>query len=241
MSALATALMVLLSQAPAESLLDASKHNFMAGTPRPPTMDACQFCHVANTLDSAPVLPPAWEPGVKTKDGHAALEARADPSGPPLSMRWAGSTLRCLSCHDATVSSINIVFRPTSVSLKGDEVAADRQRAEDKRSVFLGLPQEWTGRVMGNHPVAVPYPLQLTQSEYRGYSPRSAPLPTKEWHADPRKNGLKLFNDTSGFDVLTGTAGVECASCHDPHGTPNVFFLRLPLARSELCLGCHRK
>lgn len=34
---------------------------------------------------------------------------------------------------------------------------------------------------------------------------------------------------------------VECTSCHDPHGTANPKFLRLPLAGSQICLECHNK
>jgi predicted CXXCH cytochrome family protein len=150
--------------------------------------------------------------------------------------------LRCLSCHDSTVSSIAIVYRPASTSLRFDAVAADERRKEgNPRQNYLAMPDEWSGKVMGNHPVAVPYPLDLDPSEYRRYEPRATPLLSKDWNPDPRAKGLKLFADKSGFDVITGTSGVECASCHDPHGTGNEYFLRVRKERSELCLSCHRK
>ena len=227
--------------AAAPSRIDQTKHNFYGPGQRStrPGMDLCQFCHVPNRLGISASPAPLWDP--KTKARNAALTDRADPSGPPLPLRWAGSTLRCMSCHDATVSSINIVYRPGSGSLRFDKVAGDRRRADGARGTYFALPQEWAGRVMGNHPVAIPYPLDLEQSEYRGYDPRAAPLPPGEWQSDPRARGLKLFTDRSGFDVLTGTSGVECASCHDPHGTPNAYFLRVAKDRSELCLSCHRK
>jgi predicted CXXCH cytochrome family protein len=94
--------------------------------------------------------------------------------------------------------------------------------------------------VMGNHPVSIPYPLLLGQSTYRGYAPRSSPL-GKDWNPDPRQKGLKLVSDKSGFDVVPGSAGIECASCHDPHGTGNAYFLRISKSNSQLCLACHAK
>lgn len=243
MPAVAASLLLLLvpaALAPGrQSRLDASRHNFFGPGKRSPdpTMDLCQFCHVPNRLPSAAVPPPLWAPSAAPQ--AAALDVRADPNGRPQPLRFAGSTLRCLSCHDSTVSKIQIVFRPSSSSLRSDEVAADRHRAEAPGDAYLGIPEGWSGRVMGNHPVGVPYP--LGSAGYRLYNPRAAPLSPTEWDPDPRTRGLKLFSDQSGFDIPPGGAGIECASCHDPHGTPHAPFLRLPKARSELCLGCHRK
>jgi predicted CXXCH cytochrome family protein len=224
-----------------QSRIDASKHNFFGpGHPSPSElMDLCQFCHVPNKLPWSGADAPLWTPGVAAR--AAALDVRADPSGPPLPLRFAGSTLRCLSCHDSTVSRINIAFRPSSTSLRGDEVAGDVHRARAPGDAYLAPDVEaWSGgKVMGNHPVGVPYP--LGSEGYRLYGPRATPLTARDWEPDPRTRGLKLFTDHSGFEVPPGGAGVECASCHDPHGTPNPTFLRLPKAGSVLCLACHRK
>ena len=222
-----------------ESRLDASKHNFFGpGNSSPgPAMDLCQFCHIPNRLPDAAAPSPLWAPEAPPQ--AAALDVRAEPTGRPQPLRFAGSTLRCLSCHDSTVSRKNIVYRPSSTSLRGDGVAADRHREDAPGVAYLAIPEGWSGRVMGNHPVGVPYP--LGSAGYRLYNPRASPLGTDDWQPDPRLNGLKLFTDQSGFDIPPGGAGVECASCHDPHGTPNSYFLRLSKARSELCLGCHRK
>jgi predicted CXXCH cytochrome family protein len=239
-AAAASLLLLAAAAAPArQSRLDASKHNFFGpGNPSPDaSMDLCQFCHVPNRLPAEAAPAPLWAPGAAPQ--AAALDVRADPSGRPQPLRFAGSTLRCLSCHDSTVSRINIPFRPSSSSLRSDEVAADRHRVEAPGDAYLGIPEGWSGRVMGNHPVGVPYP--LGSAGYRLYNPRANPLRAREWDPDPRSHGLKLFTDQSGFDIPPGGAGIECASCHDPHGTPNVPFLRLPKAGSVLCLGCHRK
>lgn len=222
-----------------ESRIDGSPHNFFGKGNAAPTemMDLCQFCHVPNRMPGAEAPPPLWAPAATAQ--AAALSARADPTGHPMPLRFAGSTLRCLSCHDSTVSRIHFPFRPSSSSLRSDDVAADRHRREAPGDAYLQIPEGWSGRVMGNHPVGVPYP--LGSAGYRLYNPRARPLPAAEWDPDPRTRGLKLFTDQSGFDIPPGGAGVECASCHDPHGTPNPKFLRLPKAGSQLCLGCHRK
>jgi predicted CXXCH cytochrome family protein len=191
----------------------------------------CVICHVPNQMQYSVQLA-AW--GGRGQNG--ALDVRADPAGPPRSLRWAGSTLRCLSCHAGTVSSINITFRPSSTSLL-NEPANGQARA-------LSLPGSGgldpSGPVMGNHPVGVPYPLEFQAGTFRAIGPRAVTLGA-DWNPDPREKGLKLVADKSGFAVAAGSAGVECATCHDPHGTPNPYFLRLPLAGSQLCLGCHRK
>lgn len=224
----------------APSRLDGSPHNFFGPLARPmnEATDLCQLCHVPSRTEW-PKRGPAWD---ATRPGRvAALDVRADPAGPPLALRWAGSTLRCLSCHDGTVSSINIAHRASSGTLRFDGNAATGALVAGRNGPALGYPELWTGQVMGNHPVSVPYPLDGTGAEYKGFGPRAVPIDSLEWVPDPRARGLKLVSDTSGFDVLRGTAGVECSSCHDPHGTTNTYFLRLPKERSELCLGCHRK
>ena len=128
-----------------------------------------------------------------------------------------------------------------SASLIDDPIAADARRGTTLAGPTLMKPQLWSSEVMSNHPVSVPYPLDGTGSEYRLFRARGIPIDPMEWVGDPRLRGLRLVSDFAGTDVLRGTAGVECVSCHDPHGTPNTFFLRLPKERSELCLACHQK
>lgn len=219
--------------------IDQSPHNLFGpgGRSSSPDVDLCQLCHVPSPLVKATLPQPRW--AAATLDRNTALDVRADPNGPPLALRWAGSTLRCLSCHDETVSSIGITFRPGSGSLQTDPIAAEARRSEGRGGPALQVPQEWGDRIMGNHPVSVPWP--VNGGGYRGFNARGVLVDPRFWVDDPKARGLKLHADTSGFDALRGTSGIECSSCHDPHGTANSYFLRLPKERSELCLGCHRK
>lgn len=52
------------------------------------------------------------------------------------------------------------------------------------------------------------------------------------------RTGRKQDNSLTGGN-LNGT--VECASCHNPHGTGNQAFLRVPRTGSAICLACHVK
>src|SRR5512143_3865188 len=99
-AAAAAVLAALLAAASRESRLDASKHNFFGAGARAPdaSIDLCQFCHVPNRMPAAALPAPLWAPDAPRQ--AAALDVRADPHGPPLPLRFAGSTLRCLSCHD---------------------------------------------------------------------------------------------------------------------------------------------
>lgn len=55
---------------------------------------------------------------------------------------------------------------------------------------------------------------------------------------------LTEIGGTIENDYLFGTSGsmtLECASCHDPHGTGNPVLMRTLNTASELCLDCHNK
>ncbi|MFZ5445490.1 MAG: cytochrome c3 family protein [Myxococcota bacterium] len=217
--------------------LDGSAHDLLLRSQRHQEDDLCALCHVPSLGARAGVEPPRWAPGAVTRS--SALDVRADPLGPPLALRWAGSTLRCLSCHDETVSSLGVTFRPASDSLNADALAGDARRRTGLGGPALLPPQWWTHEVMGNHPVSVPYP--VGGNGYRDFAARAQPIDPRQWVLDPGARGLKLLSDSSGFDALRGTAGVECVTCHAGHATPHRAFLRLPAERSELCLACHVK
>jgi len=57
---------------------------------------------------------------------------------------------------------------------------------------------------------------------------------------DDTKAGLDTLANmkTAGFNFYGGGANeMECASCHDPHNTTNVPFLRV--AKTSICTDCH--
>jgi predicted CXXCH cytochrome family protein len=220
-----------------QATLDGSAHDLLLRTQSHHEDDLCTPCHVPSQGARPGVAPPRWAPDEVARS--SALDVRADPLGPPLALRWAGSTLRCLSCHDETVSALGVTFRPVSDSLSADGLAGDARRRSGLGGPALLPPQWWTHEVMGNHPVSVPYPVGGVG--YRDFTERAQAVDPRQWVLDPAALGLKLLSDASGFDALRGTAGVECVTCHAAHATPYRAFLRLPGERSELCTACHVK
>jgi predicted CXXCH cytochrome family protein len=216
--------------------LESTAHDFFGAT-HTAESDLCQSCHVPSQAASGRSLPPRWAPSETARS--SALGQVQDPSGPPLALRWAGSTLRCLSCHDDTVSALGVTYRPASESLAQDAIAGEARRRSGLGGPALLAPQWWTTEVMANHPVSVPWPLKGIG--YRDFVARAMPVDPTSWVEDPRALGLKLLPDTLGADALGGTAGVECVSCHEAHASKHRSFLRLPLERSQLCLACHQK
>jgi len=101
------------------------------------------------------------------------------------------------------------------------------------------IPDAATGAdLKGNHPVGVPYSYNQQSSTYNGIT-TGPDVRLAEWVSHP--TGVKIFGAGGGGAPVAGAAGIECASCHDPHGTGNTFFLRVTKAGSQLCLSCHLK
>jgi predicted CXXCH cytochrome family protein len=134
---------------------------------------------------------------------------------------WSGSTKNCLSCHDGTVE-IGKIYHPAT-TFDAAKITGDAQIATA------------TGDLKGNHPVAVPYPYGGLKNTYNGITTGDLAL-TSGWKAAPTK--VKIFADPAGG---ANNKGMECASCHDPHGTGITEFLRDVLTGSALCLDCHTK
>jgi predicted CXXCH cytochrome family protein len=124
---------------------------------------------------------------------------------------WTGPTKMCLTCHDGTIDARSFS------SPRGPHVFS------------LG------GDLKGNHPVAIPYPYSRAKNTYNGITTGDQAL-RSGWVATPQD--VKLYADPAG--PAPYNHGIECTSCHDPHGTENVKFLRASMAQG-LCFRCHAK
>ena len=132
---------------------------------------------------------------------------------------WSGSSKNCLSCHDGTVEigktyNPNVTWDPTKI-IGGAQIGPD---------------------LTGNHPVAVPYPYNQAKNTYNVNS-TGDDVPLTDYQALPTK--VKIFADPTA--APPNNRGIECASCHDPHGTAFSSFLRDSTSGSALCLDCHSK
>lgn len=246
------ALAALLLAAPAVQALNitGSKHNFQLGTnpvhvATGATEDGlCVFCHTPHKGNSSLLLwnhklsanNYSWEDvtGGKTTGGTTY----------PTNLRsWTGSTVKCLSCHDGTVSIGALYWSNATadpaVNMTGTDADADGSLG-NAAYIIPSKPSSVSpgSNLEGNHPVGVPYSYNNASSTYNGIT-TGPDVKLAEWVATP--TGVKIFGAGGGGAPATGAAGIECASCHDPHGTGNEFFLRVTKSNSGLCLSCHVK
>lgn len=124
----------------------------------------------------------------------------------------AGISLMCLSCHDGTVALDN--YLPLNLV-----------------TTTIGGVWEVGTDLDNDHPISFVYNTALATSDGELYNPAT------------KVTGLTGVG-TIEADYLFGTAGsktVECASCHDPHGTGIDKLVRYDNTNSELCLECHEK
>lgn len=238
--------LVLLSAGASAQTITATKHNFQLGTnavrvaPGQSEDGLCVFCHTPHKGQASLLL---WNHRLSTNTYAWADVTGGKTTGGtsyPTNLRtWTGSTSKCLSCHDGTVSVgalywSNATAAP-NVTMTGTDVNAT---GAISNPTYI-IPDSATGAdLRGNHPVGVPYPYGNQASTYNGIT-TGPDVVLAEWHASPA--GVKIFGPGGGGAPVAGGAGIECASCHNPHGTPNKFFLRVTTASSQLCLSCHQK
>jgi predicted CXXCH cytochrome family protein len=223
-----------------------SKHNFQLATnpvhvaPGAGAEDGlCVFCHTPHKGASSLLL---WNHQFSTanytwKDVEAG-KTTGGTAYPTNLQAWAGSTRKCLSCHDGTVSVGSLYWSnatgPVQVNMQGP----DQTGGVLSNPSYIIPKAGDASDLSGNHPVGVPYSFGQAVSTYNQIT-TGPDVRLAQWVAVP--TGVKIFGAGGGGAPLVGAAGIECASCHDPHGTGNTFFLRVTKSGSQLCLACHIK
>ena len=131
----------------------------------------------------------------------------------------SGVSKLCLSCHDGTIALDSFgrtaggAFEPGTA---GNTIQDLRPNAN------IGEGSGANGDLSDDHPVAFTFPTTDTEIvPFAGgfVTGQTAPLP--------------LFGGS--LDQM------ECATCHDVHGTGNANLLRVDNTGSGLCLNCHTK
>ncbi|OIP14519.1 MAG: hypothetical protein AUK51_16695 [Comamonadaceae bacterium CG2_30_59_20] len=213
----------------------------------------CSYCHTPHNAVSTSLLwnrAPAkqsftWDEATTTGGTNYATIAPA----------YKGSTVKCLSCHDGSVSVGDVAVYKESSHL-GDASSLNTYKVGDldaapKVSKKVGA----SGSMAGSHPVGMPYPLGNASSTYNNVTTGVDVVKTEfvgtPTPSAPLANGVKLYKDT-GTSIVAGTAagatGMECNTCHDVHNksTNEDVMLRAKLAGSTqadgyICLQCHIK
>lgn len=189
---------------------------------REPNQELCIACHTPHRAPSSRLLwnhqlsanTFSWSDWAKTTGGTTL---------PKNIHAWSGSSKMCLSCHDGSVAVGAIYSRTPPFNngkLSGGWNVANAAK---------------TGDLQGNHPIAIPYPYDGVKNTYNGITSGDDAV-ASGWVAKPLK--VKLYQDP---DVQSNNHGIECATCHDPHGTAYDHYLRDTMSGSALCLDCHVK
>ena len=231
-----------------------SKHNFQLSTNNVYTTGLedglCVFCHTPHKGASSLLL---WNHQLSAndyswKDVGTGGKTTGGTTYPTNLKTWSGSTKKCLSCHDGTVSVGAIYWSNATAPADLPMAGSDQTAGRINNTAFI-IPAGQAAAsadgtdLSGNHPVGVPYSYTNVTATYNGIT-TGANVRLNQWVATPGNidgTGVKIFGAGGAGNPVAGAAGIECASCHDPHGTGNEFFLRVTKSGSRLCLSCHVK
>ncbi len=235
-----TALVVLLA-APAMALqIKTSKHNLgstgnAAYDKGGQTTQICIYCH---TPHNATQNIPLWNrnnPGVA---GFTLYTSSPSLNIPTANRTLAGDSISlfCLSCHDGTAGGIGSRVQNRAGIAWGADAAYTRSYWQ------VGL----SGNLQNDHPVNFNFDNVVaggTRGSDADIRARTAMAPAGT-AGDYVGGSLKFFKST-----VSAGAYLECATCHDPHGTADpasptnriTKFLRKKNDSSSLCLTCHIK
>lgn len=197
-----------------------------------PQSGKCTFCHTPHGGQSQVLL---WNHRLSSNTFSWAVPTTGASTPYPAIQgdTYNGTTAKCLSCHDGSVAIGDVVWWNSGPP------------ASPLLNVFVtGVNQVGAGGALGfNHPVAMPYPWNNAPSTYNGVTTGNAVV-LSAWVPDPTVNGIRLYNDDGSGNITigpaAGVAGIECASCHDPHNGPevedNAFLRGTP---ESICTKCH--
>ncbi len=227
--------------------------------------EVCVYCHTphgANTTIGAPL----WNRTNRSTTYtlyNKPLTSGQTPTAPGV------NSLVCLSCHDGTVaidSVINMPNRPGLDSYNKSQETAQNDAfldtwPDNSPTLHANLGEcilchsadnifapDFTVFLIGkdltdDHPVGVALP-DTTKYDFNAPNGVGLGISFYDRNGNGRadNNELRFYDSGEGFEV-------ECASCHNPHGTPIVgtsggafteSFLRVN-DQTELCLTCHNK
>ncbi|UCG78257.1 MAG: cytochrome c3 family protein [Nitrospirota bacterium] len=226
---LLTVLVFVVSAVTVYAAVQGSKHDFTTATGPDATIanaSLCGTCHIphggALTGDA-----PLWAKNLAALGPYTTYNSSG--TGATLSGTAVGApgtmSLVCLSCHDGTVGIQTITKNSVTYNI-GAVTAGTYVNAAGTINATVGAngysPLIGTD-LTNDHPVGLVY--DSANATLAGLNS------TVNATTDRVVDIYPLFGGGDGV----GTT--ECASCHDPHDTTNVPFLRAPIA--NVCGDCH--
>lgn len=202
---------------PAMAGIAGTKHNMSRGSAyavrSTNESEICVFCHTPhNALQAVPL----WNRG--NPGGSFAMYTASPSFNAPKGALTADSVSRmCMSCHDGTSG----IGSGVSSTPNGPITMAI--------GTLNGRPSGLGTDLSNDHPINFSYNAAVMgDSKVKGAA-----------SMDPN---LRFFKSQgNGLNKLPGSDYLECATCHDVHGTKNRAFLRRSNGSSNLCFTCHDK
>ena len=200
------------NMANAQGIAD-SAHDFSALTSWNTAGEICNVCHTPHAADTTVADAPLWDHELTTHDPYGLYGSTTLDA---TMTQPDGLSKLCLSCHDGTVAVDNFGGTTTgTVNISSFGTNSSRLIGTD-----LG----------DDHPVGFIFNATLASTDGELFNPA----------VDTTDLGGTIENDL--LFGATGSARLECASCHDVHDTAgNTSLLRIDNAVSNLCLTCHDK
>ncbi len=227
--------------------------------------EVCVYCHTPHGANST-IGAPLWNrtnPGTSYTLYNKPLTSGQTPTAPGV------NSLVCLSCHDGTVAIDSVINMPNRPGLSSYDSTQETTQndafldtwpdnsptlhakfgdcmqchnatnlfAPDFAAFFIDTD------LRDDHPVGVSLP-DTAIYDFNATTATTGNISFYDTNANGRadSNELRFYNSGEGFEV-------ECASCHNPHGTPVngtpggpliPSFMRVN-EQSTLCLTCHNK
>lgn len=249
--------------APAGGSPGASRVNYMTGDGA--TTQVCVFCHTPHGAASAEA--PLWQrtlAGATSYSTYGSVNASTSMDAEQGAGVAVGSiSLACLSCHDGSQAMNTMSNTPGSGNLAGGKAAgswaAGGRNTNGQLTGIANLLGD-NKSLQNDHPIGIRYAggftyaaadTTVTEAKFadkqfrdvRQASVNNAPV----WFVEPKSGAsANSARDKNDIQLYTRSFGggfqpyVECASCHDPHSSAELF-MRVPVAGSEICLTCHIK
>ena len=220
----------LLFSAPASAQIAGTPHDFSDGDTWNTTGEICIVCHAPhNTVETSEQggtgnLGPLWNRQLSSVNNFSVYSSASrvgsfleTSTTASQSTDPTGVSKLCLSCHDGTIAIDSFGRAPDgSVDTSGTQTI-DLINA----NANIGEGSGTNGNLSNDHPVAFTFP--TTDAEIVGFA------------------GGFVTGQTGPLPLFGAGDQMECATCHDVHGTGNPKLLRIDNTGSTLCVNCHIK
>ncbi len=230
------------------------------------TQAICVFCHTPHGADATASVP-LWN---RVLPATSTYKLYSDLNTSSLDGKIAnvGSvSIACLSCHDGTQAMNVMINQPGSGGY--DPAGAPMTgtwTGPASGATPVGSLNYATASIVNigtdltnDHPIGIQYggggpsgtdtdgPYTGTLGDPDFIKPYKKTINTNPvWWVDTTA-GTDFVRDKTDMQLYTRNEYgidepfVECASCHNPHTSDNVTFLRIPNTASAVCLACHTK